>query len=72
MFYYCVMEDEPKNVCIKQVMLEDGSLFYYTVKPFEMKNMLGAVVAVLDEYLFTKNRQPGILYTVQNERWKLV
>jgi hypothetical protein len=52
--YYCVMRDELKNLFSNQIILEDGSQFFYTVKPFEMMNILGAVVAVLDEYLFTK------------------
>lgn len=48
------MRDALKNLFAKQINLEDGSLFYYTTQPYELKNALGSVVAVLQQYHFTK------------------
>ena len=33
---------------------EDNSQFYYTIKPYELTNALDNVIAVLQEYAFTK------------------
>ncbi|MEP7318399.1 MAG: hypothetical protein ABI921_06650 [Panacibacter sp.] len=38
-----------------QIILEDNSQYFYTIKPFEMTNILGAVIAVLEEYTFVRN-----------------
>jgi hypothetical protein len=48
------MRETLKNVFRKEIFLEDGTHYSYTVQPYEMKNALGAVVAVLDEYSFTR------------------
>ena len=71
MIYYCGMRDELKNVFGKEIILEDGSQFYYTIQPFEMKNILGAAVAVLDEYLFTKkgSAETYKLYRTKDGNW---
>lgn len=71
MIYYCEMRDELKNVFGKEITLEDGSQYYYTIQPFEMKNILGAVVAVLDEYLFTKKgaSETYKLYRTKDGNW---
>lgn len=55
----------------KEIILNDGSEFYYTVHPFEMKNILGAVIAVLDEYLFTKKGSSATykLYRTKDGNW---
>lgn len=37
-----------------QVILEDNTQFVYTVKPFELKNALGSIVAILQEFIFKK------------------
>jgi hypothetical protein len=37
-----------------QIILEDNSQFYYTIKPYELTNALGNIIAVLQEYNFTK------------------
>lgn len=65
------MRDELKHFNSKQISLEDGSQFYYTIQPFEMKNILGAAIAVLDEYIFTKKGTAEIynLYRTNEGNW---
>lgn len=48
------MRDALKNVFRKELVLDNGNCFLYSIQSFEMKNFLGAVVAILDEYSFTK------------------
>jgi hypothetical protein len=48
------MRDELKSVFSNEIILEDNSQFYYRIKPFEMSNGLGNIVAVLQEYYFIK------------------
>lgn len=48
------MRDALKNLFSNQITLEDNCQFYYTIKPFELTNSLGNIVAVLQEYNFTK------------------
>jgi len=48
------MRDELKNLFSNQIILDDNSYFYYTVKPYELTNALGNIVATLHEYNFTK------------------
>lgn len=48
------MRDALKNLFSNQITLEDNSHFYYTIKPYELTNALGSVIAVLQEYNFTK------------------
>ncbi|MEO6731360.1 MAG: hypothetical protein ABIN01_09085 [Ferruginibacter sp.] len=43
-----------KNVFRHEIILEDNSQFYYTIKPYELTNALGSIIAVLQEYNFTK------------------
>ena len=49
------MGDALKNCFSNQITLEDNSLYYYTIKPYELTNALGNIIAVLQEYEFTKN-----------------
>ncbi|MDN3653996.1 hypothetical protein QWZ08_00075 [Ferruginibacter paludis] len=49
------MRDSLKHVFSNQVVLEDGSSFYYSISPNELKNALGYNIAVLQEYNFSKN-----------------
>ena len=65
------MRDALKNVFSHQIILEDGSQYFYTVQPFEMKNILGAVVAIFDEYLFTKKigSETYKLYRTKDGNW---
>jgi len=48
------MRDELKNLFSNQIILEDNSQFYYTIKSYELTNALGNNVATLQEYNFTK------------------
>ena len=48
------MRNALKNLFSNQIILEDNSQFYYTIKPYELTNALGSIVAVLQEYNFTK------------------
>ncbi|MGG9963033.1 hypothetical protein [Ferruginibacter sp. SUN106] len=51
------MREALKHVFSQQITLEDNSQFYYTVKPYELTNALGNVIAVLQEYTFTKKEE---------------
>ncbi len=48
------MRDALKNLVSHQIILEDNSQFSYTIIPYELTNMLGNIIAVLQEYNFTK------------------
>ena len=48
------MRDALKNLFSNQIILEDNSLFYYTITPYELTNALGNIIAVLQEYNFTE------------------
>ena len=48
------MRDALKNLFSNQITLEDNSQFYYTITPYELTNALGNIIAVLQEYSFTK------------------
>ena len=54
LIYYCAMRDDLKNLYSNQITLEDNSQFYYTINPYELTNALGNIVAILQEYNFTK------------------
>ena len=48
------MRDALKNLYSNQISLQDNSQFFYTIRPYELTNALGSIVAVLQEYNFTK------------------
>ena len=48
------MRDALKNLFSNQINLENNSQFYYTICPYELTNALGNIVAILQEYNFTK------------------
>ena len=48
------MRDALKNLFSNQINLEDNSQFYYIISPYELTNALGNIIAVLQEYNFTK------------------
>ena len=48
------MRDALKNLFTNQINLEDNSQFYYTIIPYELTNALGNLIAVLQQYNFTK------------------
>ena len=65
------MTDELKALSGYEIILEDGGHYFYAIQPFEMKNVLGAVVAVLNEYLFTKSgtSETYKLYRTKEGNW---
>lgn len=58
--YYCLMRDQLKTALGKQILLDDGRKFQYVITMVEVMNALGAVAAVLDEYLITG--EDGLVY----------
>ncbi len=62
------MRDVLKNLFSKEIILEEGSHYFYVIQPYEMKNILGAV---LDEYLFTKKGSEEMykLYKTNEGNW---
>ena len=48
------MRDALNNLFSNQINLEDNSQFYYTINPYELTNGLGNIIAILQEYNFTK------------------
>jgi hypothetical protein len=74
LFYYCSMRESLKNVFSNHITLEDKSKYYYTVQPYELVNALGNIIAVLEEYSFTKkeNSQSAFsckLYKTKEGNW---
>ena len=73
LIYYCDMRDALKNLISNQITLEDNSQFYYTIKPYELTNALGNIIAVLQEYNFTKDDNTGQfsckLYRTKEGNW---
>jgi hypothetical protein len=68
------MRESLKSFTSNQVILEDNTTFCYIIKPFELKNPMGNVVAVLKEYIFTnKGDIDGTctfkLYKTKEENW---
>lgn len=65
------MRDALRNIFGKELILEDGSCYLYTIVPYEMKNVLGVVVALLDEYSFTKKdtSETFKLYRTKEGNW---
>ena len=53
------MRDALKNLFTHQIVLEDNSLFQYTIQPYELTNALGNIIAVLQEYDFIKKDDHG-------------
>lgn len=48
------MRNALKYLFSNQITLEDNSQFYYTIAPYELTNALGNIIAILQEYNFTK------------------
>ncbi|MBL0358261.1 MAG: hypothetical protein IPP72_15945 [Chitinophagaceae bacterium] len=45
------------NLFSNKITLENGSQYYYYVKPFELTNALGNVVALLQQYTFSPSEE---------------
>jgi len=68
------MRDALKNLFSNQINLEDNSQFYYTISPYELTNALGSIIAVLQEYNFTKKEDSNgqffcKLYKTKDGNW---
>ena len=68
------MRDALKNLFSNQIILEDNSQFYYIITPYELTNVLGNIIAVLQEYNFTKKDDNGgqfscKLYKTKEGNW---
>jgi hypothetical protein len=62
------------NIAIRKIVLEDNSQYFYSIEPYELTNVLGNVVAVLQEYHFTKsvdnnNQFSCKLYKTREGNW---
>jgi hypothetical protein len=64
------MRDALKNLFSNQITLEDNSQFYYTITPYELTNALGNIIAVLQEYNFTKEGDNSIEFSCKLYRTK--
>jgi hypothetical protein len=74
LIYYCEMREHLKNIFANQITLEDGSEYFYTVKPYELTNAIGNIIAVLQEYNFAKKDDnngefPCKLYKTKEGNW---
>lgn len=68
------MRESLKNLFSNRIILENGAQYYYTVRPFELTNVLGNVIAVLQQYTFTnadQNKEPAVytLYKTKEGNW---
>lgn len=64
------MEMDIKTEEIKEIVLDDNSLFSYTIKQVEITNILGTAVAVLDEYFITNSAGENYkLYKTKECNW---
>lgn len=57
-----------------EIVLDNGQRFYYTVRPFEMKNSLGKVIGILQEYEIHSSSEmfdefPYKLYKTKEGNW---
>lgn len=51
-----------------EIALPDHTRYSYSVRPFEMKNALGSVIAILQEYTFTRVGEPSQSYKLYRTR----
>jgi hypothetical protein len=65
------MRDALKTLFSKQITLPDGSIYLYTVQPFELTNALDNSIAVLTEYSFSKKESSPShkLYKTKDGYW---
>ena len=64
------MEMDIRTEEMKEIILSDNSRFSYTIKQVEITNILGAAVAVLDEYLITNSAGGNYkLYKTKEGNW---
>ncbi len=65
------MRDALRNVFGKELILDNGNCYLYTIQPYQMKNVLGAEVALLNEYSFTRKSTSETfkLYRTKEGNW---
>lgn len=64
------MDTEVIQVQKQQLILEDGSAYFYTIQAVEITNTLGAVAAVLNEYFITSSTgETYKLYKTKEGNW---
>ncbi len=64
------MEMEVTKQKNNEIILGDNSQYFYTVKPYEITNALGAVIAILDEYSIKNiNGENYKLYKTKERNW---
>ncbi len=64
------MREALKNLFSKQITLEDGNIYFYTVQPFELNNAVGNLIAVLQQYTLTKKDDITGLFSCKLYRTK--
>jgi len=47
------MREALKNLFSNKITLENGVQYYYSIKPYELTNALGNVIALLQQYHFS-------------------
>lgn len=47
------MREALKNLFSNKIKLENGTEYYYNIKPYELTNALGNVIALLQQYHFS-------------------
>lgn len=56
-----------------EIILADNKRFYYSIRPYEMENSLGKVIATLAEYIFTSSDGSDVtsykLYKTKEGNW---
>lgn len=64
------MQMEIRTEETMQIILNDSERFSYTIKQVEISNVLGAAVAVLDEYFVTNSAGENYkLYKTKEGNW---
>ncbi len=72
LFYYtCKMRDALKNIVSSQLNVENGGTYFYSTQPYEVKNALGSVIAVVTEYTINKkgSTETFRLYRTKDGNW---
>lgn len=68
--YHCAMAKNESVTTFEQVFLENKSSYFYTIKPYELTNVLGENITVLQEYTFTKKEDTSDLPVTKLYRTK--
>lgn len=64
------MEMETAGIEKEQLMLEGMGQYFYSIKPFEITNAIGAVIATLAEYSISNSMDQNYkLYRTKEGNW---